>query len=90
MGQANHLGAYVYPAVAGCRGEVVLEQAQCESAGPATELEDRLRGGELPVPHEQSSGAVLVEGLRVLQGADSIVRLSGFLVGERAQNSTRD
>lgn len=85
MGQANHLGANVYSAVAGCGGEAFLEQAQSEAARSASELEDGFRGRELPVQHDQPGGLVLVEALRVLKRADAVIRSPSLLMGKRAQ-----
>ena len=55
------------------------------ATGPAAELEDARRLAEARETREFAHGAIFVEGLAVLPGADPVVDASGFSVCESSQ-----
>ncbi len=59
---------------------MIAQEASCKPAGATAELEYGLRRREVSVADELVGGAILVEGLRILQLSDSIVDPPRFTI----------
>ena len=73
-----HMRADVDACVAGVAWEVVPKEAFGESTGAVAELADGVSVREIGVREQRFDGAVLVDGLQVLDAADAVVDAAGL------------